>query len=70
MNLEELNDMCLLMARQLHECVAEFAPHKDAYFNVGYKTPKNAQANRTAIRRQVRALRQSLLALEREIGGA
>ena len=60
-------DMCLLQMEQLHESVSEYAPVADHMFVAGYYTQKNAQANRTAIKRQITSLRQSLLALEKEI---
>lgn len=55
------------MMKSLRRMVEGFAPHQDDYFVAGYKTEKNSQQNKTAIRRQVTALRQELLALEKEV---
>lgn len=60
-------DMCLLQMEALRDCVASYEPHSDTWFQAGFKTPKNAQFNKTAIKRQITGLRQSLLALEKEV---
>ena len=67
MNIIERADMCLLQMRQLRESVAGFEPHKEKYFIAGYLVGKNEQTNKTAIKRQITSLRQSLLALEKEV---
>lgn len=61
--------LCRLQMRQLFESVEQFEPYGDIYFNAGYKTPKNAQANKTAIKRQIVGLRQSLLKLSDMLEG-
>lgn len=69
MNAIERSELCLSSMKALHECVCQFEAIGGSaeYFQAGYKTPKNAQANKTAIKRQITSLRQSLLALEAEI---
>lgn len=59
--------MCGLMMGALIESVGAYGPHRGEPWVGGYGTPKNGQANKTAIRRQIVALRQSLLALGEEI---
>lgn len=59
--------MCGHMMDALVESVEAYEPHRGRCLVAGYETPKNAQANKTAIRRQIVALRQSLLALEGEL---
>lgn len=63
----ERAETCLLMMKSLRRMVEGFAPHQGEFFQAGYKTEKNSQQNKTAIRRQVTALRQELLALEKEV---
>ena len=73
----ERADYCLSAMKALHESVEKYEDAAQGLagtpggikFNVmaGYETPKNSQANKTAIRRQITSLRQSLLALEGEI---
>lgn len=70
-------NFCKLQMEQLHESVERYddvargriGPPGGIKFDVyaGYETPKNAQVNKTAIKRQITSLRQSLLALEKEI---
>jgi len=67
MNLVKRADLCRLQMQQLYESIVEYEPHSKQYFNAGYGTPKNAQANKTAIKRQIVSLRQSLLALGDEL---
>lgn len=59
--------MCGLMMGALMEGVEAYEPHRGEPWAGGYGTPKNGQATKTAIRRQITALRQSLLALGREM---
>lgn len=70
MNTNDRARMCALMA----ECLADYVNgynevDPEIYLNAGYETPKNAQLNKTAIHRQIVALRQELLALDKEVAG-
>lgn len=69
MDAVRITEMCALQMEQLRDCVASYEPYRDVWFQAGRETPKNAQSNKTAIRRQITGLRQSLLALEKEICG-
>ena len=65
MKITDCSALCLLQMEALDESVCEYAPHSNEWLATGYEVPKNAQANKTAIKRQIVALRQSLLKLER-----
>lgn len=67
MNAVDRADMCRLQMQQLFESVRDYQPHQGKFFQAGYVTPRNAQQNKTAIKRQITSLRQSLLALEKEV---
>jgi len=67
----ERSQLCLMQMQALHESVEGYRKALGSGTMMGwagYATPKNAQANKTALKRQITALRQSLLALEKEIG--
>jgi len=68
MNMTQRSELCLLQMQALHENVVAYEPNNATFMNAGYATPKNGQANKTAIMRQIVALRQSLLALAEEVG--
>ena len=59
--------LCRLQMRQLFESVEAYNDFKGHELYAGQLTPKNAQVNRTAIKRQIVSLRQSLLALADEV---
>ncbi|MBQ9069308.1 MAG: hypothetical protein IJ131_09705 [Eggerthellaceae bacterium] len=71
MELKDQARLCSLQMQQLEESVIALQKAKSGsnrYFIAGYETPKNSQQNKTAVLRQVVALRQSLLALAKEVG--
>ena len=59
--------LCRLQMRQLFESVQDYDMVKGSELYAGKVTPKNAQVNRTAIKRQIVSLRQSLLALAESV---
>lgn len=69
MNVVDRAEMCRLQAQQLYEDVNGYEKARvlDEFVAAGYATPKNGQKNKTAIKRQITSLRQSLLALEKEV---
>ena len=69
MNAVKRSELCLASMEALHEYVCWFEKigGSKEMFQAGYITPKNSQANKTAIKRQITSLRQHLLALEAEI---
>ena len=63
--------LCSLQMQQLEESIVALQKAKSRsnchFIIAGYETPKNSQQNKTAVLRQVVALRQSLLALAKEV---
>lgn len=61
--------LCRLQMCQLFESVEAYNDFKGRELCAGQLTPKNAQVNRTAIKRQIVSLRQSLLNLSDMLEG-
>lgn len=65
----ERAELCLLEAKSLYDSVLKYHNAFSISERVigGYETEKNGQANKTAIKRQIVSMRQSLLALDRDL---